>query len=178
MQLNSYKIIDHPSDTGISVYAETIKSLFELCAEAMFAIICNIAAVKQDKVKKITIHEKKLLFPDILLMSWLEKLLYIHETEKMLFSGFKIKKLQTVPADRELSLYNDNKFGDKSDYANSTGIHSKIASSIIIAEAYGQEVDFKMHEIFISIKAPTYHMLKVQRDIKTGHWKAFVVFDV
>ena len=178
MQPNSYKIIDHPSDTGIKVYAKTIEALFEKCAEAMFAIICDIAAVKQDKVKKIIIREKKLFFPDILLVSWLERLLYIHETEKMLFSGFKIKKLQTALPCRDLSLHNENTPCNKIFPKNTGCINLKTASSIIIAEASGQQVDFRVHEIYISIKAPTYHMLKVQREIKTGYWEAYVIFDV
>ncbi|MBM3699478.1 MAG: archease [Actinobacteria bacterium] len=178
MRPNSYKIIGHPSDTGIKVYAKTLESLFEICAIAMFAIICDISAVKQDKVKKIIIREKKMLFPDILLVSWLERLLYIHETEKMLFSGFKIKKLQTALPCRDLPLYNENTPCNKIYPGNTGCIDSKTAGSIIIAEVFGQQVDFRLHELYIAIKATTYHKLKVQREIKTGYWKAGVIFDV
>lgn len=47
----------------------------------------------------------------------------------------------------------------------------------IEAEIYGERIDFKRHEITVAIKAPTYHMLKVEKN-KKGDWIAEIIFDV
>ena len=84
-----------------------------------------------------------------MLVYWLEKLLYLHEVEKMLFSCFKI------------------------DYIKINNRFSSLEGSV-----YGENIDFKKHKFFISIKAPTYHMLKARKDDSGKFWVAEVIFDV
>ncbi len=157
-----FTIIEHSSDIGISVWAKNEVELFEVCAYAMFSIICNINKVEKIIVKKIRIFEKldydnnrisnsskSLLLLDDALIYWLEKLLYLHEIYKLLFSYFHISKLDI----------------DK----------TKLK---IFGIACGEKIDQKKHEIFVSIKAPTYHMLEVKKDTITGLWSAKVIFDV
>jgi len=161
MFLNDFRIVDHPSDTGIIVRAETVERLFEICAKGMFSIICKIEDVRPDVRKNIRIMEKYKADAEEMLVGWLNRLLYIHEVEKMLFSSFHIKEL-------------GNKEPDIKDH----GRGSVKAGSFLLAEAYGQKIDFKKHELFLSVKAPTYHMLEVKKEEKRGFWKARVIFDV
>ena len=42
-----FEILEHPSDTGLKVYAGTAEELFEICAEGMFSIICKLEKVKK-----------------------------------------------------------------------------------------------------------------------------------
>jgi len=144
-----FKIIDHPADTGIEIYAASIESLFEIAAEGMFSIICRAESVGHGLRKTIKIREVSELKFDDLLILWLEKLLYIHETSLMLFSKFEIKNLNIGQGMSRLD-----------------------------AIIYGEKINLKKHEVFISIKAPTYHKLKVSCDESGEHWSGRVIFDV
>jgi SHS2 domain-containing protein len=148
--LNSgFRIIEHPSDIGIAAYASSLEGLFEIAAEGMFSIICKTKDVGQVLKKSITIKADTELRLDDLLVLWLERLLYIHETSHVLFTKFEIIKL---------------KMG--------RGI------TLLRAIAYGEKIDLKRHEVFISIKAPTYHDLKVSYDDSGRFWSGQVIFDV
>ena len=149
MENPGFKIIEHPADTGIEVYAANIEGLFEIAAEGMFSIICKTKGVGHELKKIIKLRETSEFGFDDLLILWLEKLLYIHETSRMLFSKFEIKKL---------------KIGQ--------------GMSILDAVIYGEKINLKKHEVFISIKAPTYHKLKVSCDASGERWRGRVIFDV
>lgn len=144
-----FKIIEHSADTGIEVYAANIESLFEIAAEGMFSIICRTEGVGHELKKTIKLRDTSDIQLDDLLILWLEKLLYIHETSRMLFSKFEIKKLKT-----------------------GQGVN------ILNAVIYGEKIDLKKHEVFILIKAPTYHKLKVSCDASSGRCRGQVIFDV
>ena len=141
---DNFEILDHPSDIGIRAAAETLERLFEICAAGMFSVMCRLENVIPDIKKEIRVYEKYVMEPEEMLIGWLDKLLYIHEVEKILFRYFHIIKL------------------------NPNGL---------IAEASGQKIDPAKHELFVSIKAPTYHMLEVKKDEKK-RWSAQVIFDV
>jgi SHS2 domain-containing protein len=144
-----FKIIEHPADTGIEIYAASIESLFEIAAQGMFSIICRTESVGHGLRKTIKLREISVPKFDDLLILWLEKLLYIHETSLMLFSKFEIKNL---------------KIGQ--------------GMSRLDAIIYGEKINLEKHEVFISIKAPTYHKLKVSCDSTGEHWSGRVIFDV
>ena len=149
IQNPGFKIIEHPADTGIAVNAANVEGLFEIAAAGMFSIICDTKTVGHELKKTIKLREDPELNLDDLLILWLERLLYIHETAGMLFSKFEIKKL-------------------------------KIGGGMTALDAaiYGEKIDLKKHKVFISVKAPTYHKLKVSRDASGRHWSAQVIFDV
>ncbi|MGZ5304729.1 MAG: archease [Bacteroidia bacterium] len=144
-----FKIIEHPADTGIEMHAANIEGLFEIAAEGMFSIICRTKGVGQKLKKILKIREASELKFDDLLILWLEKLLYVHETSRMLFSKFEIKKIKVGQG-----------------------------MSILDAVIYGEKINLKKHVVFISIKAPTYHKLKVSWDTFGKRWRAQVIFDV
>ena len=144
-----FKIIEHPSDTGIAIYAVDIEGLFEIAAEGMFSIICDTKSVGHELKKSVKLKEASELNFDDLLILWLEKLLYIHETAGILFSKFEIKKLKVGQG-----------------------------MSVLDADIYGEKIDLKKHEVFISIKAPTYHKLKVSCNASGKRWSGQVIFDV
>lgn len=147
--MKTFKIIEHLSDTGISAGAGNVEELFEVCAFAMFSVICKIVNVGTSIKKKIVVPGFFGANLDDLLVLWLEKLIYYHEVNKLLFSSFKVLKV---------SCGKDNPG--------------------ITAVAYGEKINLKKHEIFLAVKAPTYHMLEVKKDDKSNRWRARVIFDV
>jgi SHS2 domain-containing protein len=146
----SYVFIDHLSDIGIEVKASSPEELFENAALGMFSIMYDLKGVGAKEKIKVTVKGKKGTDIEELLVSWLEKLLYVFETKKILFCKFDI-------------------------------IDIEIAKSIksVNAFIYGEKVNLTRHKFFTAVKAPTYHMLKVEKNDKAGGiWTTRIIFDV
>jgi len=143
-----YKYIEHPSDTGIEFYGNTLEELFSNAAAGMFSIICDLRLIKQEETRVIKISSKGIEYEDLIVL-WLERLLYLHEVESMLFSRFEVKKI----------------------VENSNNI-------MLDARVYGERIDFNRHEIKIAIKAPTYHTLGIEKDSIKNSWQGRIIFDV
>ena len=146
----NYSFIDHLSDIGIEVKASSPGELFENAALGMFSIMYDLKGVGAKEKVKITVKGKKGTDIEELLVSWLEKLLYVFETKNVLFCRFDINDIETAKS---------IKFVD--------------------AFAYGEKVNLTRHRFFTAVKAPTYHMLKVEKNDKAGGiWTVRVIFDV
>ena len=144
-----YEVIEHLSDVMLKVYGRSLKELFENAAEGMFSLITDIGNIKETIIKKINIVIKENMQPEDLLITWLEKLLFLNEINNFIFSDFKI-----------INFTNDD------------------SESKINAVLKGEKINLKKHEIFLQIKAPTYHNLKIIKDSNTGILSTKIVFDV
>jgi SHS2 domain-containing protein len=80
-----YEEIEHTADVGIRAYGRSLNELFANAAEGMFSLIADLSSVKA--VGEV---EVRLTAEDIptLLLKWLSELLYIHETQNLLFCKF------------------------------------------------------------------------------------------
>lgn len=80
-----YEEIEHTADVGIRASGRTLDELFANAAEGMFSLIEDLSTVQP--VGEI---EVRLTADDLptLLLRWLTELLYVHETERLLFSSF------------------------------------------------------------------------------------------
>src|SRR4030042_2669721 len=146
----NYAFIDHLSDIGIEVKASSPEELFENAALGMFSIMYDLKGVGEKEKVKVTVKGKKGIDIEELLVSWLEKLLYVFEIKNVLFCKFGITDIE-------------------------------IAKSVKFVEAfaYGEKVNLARHKFFTAVKAPTYHLLKVEKNDKAGGvWTARIVFAV
>ena len=82
-----YEETEHTADVGIRAYGRSLNELFANAAEGMFSLIAELSSVKA--VGEV---EVRLTSEDIptLLLNWLSELLYIHETQNLLFSEFDV----------------------------------------------------------------------------------------
>ena len=151
-----FRIIGHPADIGISICAPSLEEAFINAARGMFSIICNIDKVKPQKTKKIRIWCSAEMGIEGLLILWLEKLIYLHEVNKMLFCRFEVQ-----PVIMQLPK---NTGGDK--------------KYMLQASIYGEKINNAVHELALAVKAPTYHKLSLRKDNKSGNWLGTVIFDV
>jgi SHS2 domain-containing protein len=128
----------------------TGRSIEELFENAAAGMFSMITDIK--KVKKSRKMEIKLSAEkndlEDMMMLWLEKLIYLFEIEEMVFSQFDVKI--TIKKER-IYLY---------------------------ARIWGEKIDIGRHIIINSIKAPTYHLLKSEKNKNTGIWEGQVIFDV
>ncbi|MDD3628773.1 MAG: archease [Actinomycetota bacterium] len=148
MVIKKYTYIDHLSDVGIEFYGNTLEELFENAAAGMFSIMYDLKTVKPLLKKEVRISGKDINYEDLLIL-WLERLLYLHEVNTILFSDFKVKKIEKK----------ENAF-------------------ILEAEIYGEKIDLSRHEIEVAIKAPTYHDLEIKENGEGYRWRGRVIFDV
>jgi SHS2 domain-containing protein len=143
-----YRYIEHLSDIGLEFFGNTVEELFENAGEGMFSIICDLKDVVPVEKRKVRLSLESGSFED-LLVSWLEKLLYWHEVDNILFGVFEVK-----------SIYEKNR-------------RLKLSS-----EVSGEKIDTKKHIIKTAVKAPTYHMLEIKKNGRCYKWKGEIIFDV
>jgi len=82
-----YEEIDHTADVGIRAYGRTVDELFANAAEGMFSFIADLSRVKPVGEVEVRLEADDL---PTLLLRWLSELLYVHETQRLLFSSFEV----------------------------------------------------------------------------------------
>ncbi len=81
-----YEEIDHTADVAIRAYGTTLNELFANAAEGMFSLITDLERVKPIGEVRLRLETEDL---PSLLLRWLSDLLYLHETQHLLFSSFE-----------------------------------------------------------------------------------------
>jgi len=86
-----FDVIEHTADVGIRAYGESEAEAFQNAAFAMFSLIAEL-----DKVADSTCLEIKVSSQDheTLLVGWLNELLYLYESQKVLLTRFEITRLE------------------------------------------------------------------------------------
>jgi SHS2 domain-containing protein len=81
-----FEEIEHTADVGIRAYGHSLDELFANAAEGMFSLIAdlrNVRPVGEVQVRG-TAEDTPTLF-----LRWLSDLLYVHETQHLLFCAFE-----------------------------------------------------------------------------------------
>jgi len=76
-----YKLIDHTADFGIQVFGKDGKELFSNAALALFDLLTDVAALKGESRRRITVTGSD--WPD-LMVNWLRELLYLWSGNEIL----------------------------------------------------------------------------------------------
>ena len=84
----SWEHFPHKADIGIRGAGSTKEQAFEQAAMALTAVITNIDKVEPEQKVEITCQG---IDDELLLLDWLNGLLYEMDTRKMLFSRFEIQ---------------------------------------------------------------------------------------
>ncbi len=83
-----FEEIEHTADVGIRAYGKTASEIFENAAAGMFSLIADLSAVKPVGEEEVRLEADGL--PQ-LLVKWLSELLFLHETENVLFREFEVR---------------------------------------------------------------------------------------
>ena len=86
--MKKYETIDHTADLGIVVYGRDLKELFQNAGEALFEVLCDLSRVEGICEKQVILYADDL---EQLMVVWLGELLYLHDTESLLFKHFEVK---------------------------------------------------------------------------------------
>jgi len=83
-----YKFLPHTADAMFKVEAKSIEQLFLDSAKALNAIQVNLKTLEKKIKKEITLKNENL---EMLLFDFLQELVFIKDTNQLLFKDFKIK---------------------------------------------------------------------------------------
>ncbi len=83
-------IDDLTSDVLFEAFGRDLKGLFENAAEAMFSVICQLDRVghKESRAVEVSGRDEK-----DLMLSWLQELIALVDTEGMFFSRFSVEEI-------------------------------------------------------------------------------------
>lgn len=99
--MKKYQILEHKADFKIKVFGKTKKELFKNAMLAMF----KIADYKPEKKSRTKKRKIKILAVDLpsLLVDFLNELLYLVETKKLVFTKVKFQKFDDRKIEAVLS---------------------------------------------------------------------------
>ena len=127
-----FEFLDHTADVLIAAHGQTLEQAFENAALAMFEVMTN--TTKIDTVQEETV-EVEAEDEYALLYSWLEALLVKFEIKGMLFSKFKIERIQDTPDGYKLQ-----------------------------ASVWGEKFNAEKHPQKVAVKAVTYHRMEIIKE--------------
>jgi SHS2 domain-containing protein len=84
----SFEFIDHTADAGIRVEAPTLEDLFETAGLAFTELVTSADSVDCRVERRFKLQEDDI---ETLLVSWLQELLYLLDTEELVFARFQIR---------------------------------------------------------------------------------------
>ncbi|HEU4403450.1 MAG TPA: archease [Candidatus Polarisedimenticolia bacterium] len=85
-----YEFFEHTADIGVVARGVTLPRLFENAARALSDLICDRRLVRPRRRVRIAVEGSGL---EDLLVRWLSELLFRLETQGMLFSSFRVERV-------------------------------------------------------------------------------------
>jgi protein archease len=126
-----WSVVEHTADVGIEVRAATLAALFADAAAGFCDVITEAARIGVDEERAFEVEAAGL---DLLLVAWLEELLFRFETTGVLYPR------------------------------GEATIEGKGDSWSLRARMRGERFDASRHPLKVQVKAITYHELDVTRD--------------
>ncbi len=85
-----YEIVEHTADVGLIVHGATLSELFVNAAEGMFALMAELAGVREREERAIEVEGHDW---GGLLVRWLSELLFFLDSQELLFRRFEVREL-------------------------------------------------------------------------------------
>ena len=127
----SIEPLDHTADIGFELEAGSLDELFASAAVAFTSAITDAAAVRPAESRRVRLTADD---RELLLVEWLEELLYRLDAELMLFSRAEV------------------------------AIDEGAGSLVLEATLHGEPFNPEKHPQKVAVKGITYHGLEVRRD--------------
>jgi len=128
-----FEIVDHTADVGIIAYGADIRQAFANAARALFSLITEL-----DDVDEVVYRDIKLTAPDqeSLLVKWLNELIYLFDTENIIFKRFDITQLNNT----QLKAKSYGEKVDSSKHKLKTGVKAATYHMLRVDKGDGCEV--------------------------------------
>jgi len=82
-----FEELNHTADVGIRAYGATVEELFVNAAVGMFSLIVELETVKPRGEVEVRVTAEDL---ETLMVNWLQELLFLHETQHLVFCDFDV----------------------------------------------------------------------------------------
>ena len=128
--MKRFEWVEHPSDIGFRAYGRDLAEAFENAALALFEVMVDTGKVDAREEAEVELEaedEKALLY------DWLDRLIYLRDSDNKVFSKFSVK-------------ITENQGGFK-----------------LQARIWGETFDPGKHSDRTAVKAMTYHMMEITR---------------
>lgn len=85
-----FEVLDHTADIGIAAHGTDIKELFTNAALGMFSLMTDLADIEENLQRELNLSAED---NEVLLIEWLNELVYIFDVEHIIFKRFEIDEL-------------------------------------------------------------------------------------
>ena len=93
MPMIPFEYIEHTADAGMCVRGDTLRSLFTHAAQGLFEMIAVVDTI--DETTSINVHLEAESV-EMLLVAWLDELIFKHETEDIFFKRAEISNISAT----------------------------------------------------------------------------------
>jgi len=125
-----FEYIDHTADLGFKARGTTLEAMFANAAQALFGVLVSPKNVLVSEQRAVDVSATSL---DSLLVSWLNELLYLFETENLLLRRFQIDSMN----DQNLHATVEGEFLDPSRHEIKTGIKAATYHQVYVEKRRG-----------------------------------------
>jgi len=91
--VKKFDLIEHTADIGLTAYGQNLPEAYSNAAYGMFSIITDPRKIKKIESRVISLQEKN---REDLLYSWLNYLIYLFDTEQILFKKCEIQEFDDL----------------------------------------------------------------------------------
>jgi SHS2 domain-containing protein len=91
--MKPFEIIDHTADIGIIVYGADIKEVFANAALGLFNLMADLNDLGENIKREVEMSAEDI---EVLLVEWLNELIYISDVEHVILKRFEINALSST----------------------------------------------------------------------------------
>jgi len=85
-----YEPLEHTAEAGVIARGATLAEAFANAAEGMYALVLELDGIEEREERSVTLDDER---PEALLVGWLLELLFLTETEQLVFRRFAVDEL-------------------------------------------------------------------------------------
>jgi SHS2 domain-containing protein len=82
-----FELVDHTGDLGVRLIGRSLPQLFEQAGQALTFILTDPKTIQRKESRKLSLEANT---DEELLITWLNELVYLFDTEALLFSAFSV----------------------------------------------------------------------------------------
>jgi len=158
-----FEVRDHAADKAATAYGKTLDELFDAAAYAMFDVMVDLDTVRPEETHEFEIEAQ---YGEDLLRAWLDELLFLFDTEGIVFREFSARVECPTEPERTCRRVGALK--------GPAGEPWRLKGT-----ARGQRYAETMERRGAVVKALTYHRFALRPpDAPGGDWAAEMTFDV
>ena len=82
-----FEVFDHTADVGVRAWGPDLPAAFAQAARGLFSLLVPLDAIRETAARALAVEAGD---PESLLVTWLDELLFVFETEGLVFSRFDV----------------------------------------------------------------------------------------